>query len=153
MSSPVESLQALQFNCEDNKLEQRYFMAVGNWGSYCGLPAVASMPGLLKYNESGKYIYMVWYLLLKTPLNMRVTQKTRRLFIFPSISDSGRYFPGNTVLVFPGQHWVEIKTLIHHLTVYAKLNIDLVNHNCSVWRTWHYFNSGLWLSLKNNLGC
>ena len=33
---------------------------------------------------------MVGYFALKTPLKMRLTQKTRRLFIFPSIS---RYFP------------------------------------------------------------
>ena len=69
--------------------------------SYCGLPAVASRPGLLKYNESGKY-----------GLILQVTQKTK---IFPSISHlegigqggisreiPGRYFPGNTRAVFPG---------------------------------------------------
>ena len=48
-----------------------------------GLPADASRPGLLKYIESGK----CGPIFCSTPLKMwRVTQKTRRLFIFPSIS-------------------------------------------------------------------
>ena len=50
-----------------------------------GLPADASRPGLLKYIEHGMGS-MVGYFALKTPLKMRLTQKTRRLFIFPSIS-------------------------------------------------------------------
>ena len=72
-----------------------------------GLPADASRPGLLKYIESGK----CGPIFCSTPLKMwRVIQKTRRLFIFPSISHfegigqggisreiPPRYFPDNTV--------------------------------------------------------
>ena len=51
---------------------------------------------------------MVGYFALKTPLKMRVTQKTRRLFIFPTLRVldravfPGKYRPGisRTTLVY-----------------------------------------------------
>ena len=68
-----------------------------------GLPVDASRLGLLKYILNlGS---MVGYFALNTPLKMRVTQKTKRLFIFPGISHfegiGRRYFPGNTAQELP----------------------------------------------------
>ena len=62
---------------------------------------------------------MVGYFALKTPLKMRLTQKTRRLFIFPSISRyfplwgywTGRYFPGNTAWEIPPWYFPDIPAI------------------------------------------
>ena len=75
-------------NCQDNKLEQRHFMA--RWGTderilLCIMDFLQMLLGLVYYNilNLGS---MVGYFALKKPLKMCVTQKTRRLCIFPGIS-------------------------------------------------------------------
>ena len=115
-----------------------------------GLPADASRPGLLKYIEY--MVSMVGYFGLKTPLKMRLTQKTRRLFIFPGISHfegigqggisreipPGKYRPGisQTTLVGStvsscGKHCAQMLNIDNTLS-YSHDNPNTLKHHLQV---------------------
>ena len=71
-------------------------------GSYCQLHAVASRPGLLKYND-----YIFQYFPLRGVLD-RV--------VFPR-----KYRPGNPALVFPGQHCGKQKPTVNFIIFIRRL--------------------------------